>query len=241
MDDYSELYENNMKMLNCAVQYCSETFSHEDLINELSLDNDIKKQLCVIEIKEIKSQNEADLLVYNLTEKSTPVREVISFKIFELIQNKNFNKFFQSNKIIDTFTKGITDINPSVSRNMIEIIKFIDNSDYLISKIIDEIKLTLDSLDNIKKNRSYVANKKNFNLYWNLEALSVLGDKVKINDEIISIINATYKSNDYTIREKTAKLICSLNSDLFINIIEILKKDENIYVKKYFADYDILN
>ena len=240
MEDYSQIYENNIKMLNCAIECCNETFTHDDLIRELSLDNDIKKQFCIIEIKELKSQSEADLLVNNLTGQSGPVREITSYKILELIQNKDFNKFFQSSQILNTFTKGITDINPTVSRNMIEIIRFVENSQSLIKNIINEINKTLCSMEDIKQNRSYVANKKNFNLYWNLEALSILANKITVNDDIVEIIKTTYKSNDYTIREKTAKLISVLKSDCFNDIIETLKNDDNIYVKKYFNDYAII-
>lgn len=240
MNENTELYENNMKLLNYAIDCCSENFSHEDLISELALDDDIKKQLCVIEIKELKSQKEADLLVYNLTGKSGPVREVVSYKILELIKNPNFNHYFQTTQILDILTKGITDINPTVSRNVTEIIKYIENIDYLLTNIINEIKKTLNSMDDIKQNRSYIANKKNFNLYWNLEALCILGSRITVNNDINDIIHITYKSNDYTIREKTAKLICTLKSDCFNEIIDNLKQDENVYVKKYFIDYDII-
>lgn len=240
MKDYSEVYENNIKLLNSAIECCNQHFSHEDLIDELALDNDIKKQLCLIELKELKSQKEADLLVFNLTGKSGPVREAASYKILELIKNEKFNGFFQTTSILDSFTNAITDINPSVSRNTVEIINFIENTDYIIQNIINAILTTLNSMKDIKQNRSYVANKKNFNLYWNLEALSILADKISIDDDLISIINVTYKSNDYTIREKTAKLIYNLKSDIFNDIVQILKNDDNIYVKKYFNDYDII-
>lgn len=240
MKDYSELYENNMKTLNHAINCCSGEYSHEDIINELKSDDDIKKQLCIIEIKTINSQEEADLLLYNLTGKSGPVREAASFKILELIQNEKYTKFFQSENIIDTLCKGITDINPAVSRNITDAIKYVYNVDYLISNIINNIKLTLNSMDDIKQNRSYKSNKKNFNLYWNLEALINLGNKFVINQDIIDIINIVYKSNDYTIREKAAKFICTVKNNVFDDIAEILKNDENIYVKKYFDDYDIL-
>lgn len=240
MEDYSQLYENNIKMLNHAIECCNEPLSHEDLINELASDNDIKKQLCIIEIKELKSQHEADLLVYNLTEKSTPVRELTSYKILELIKNPDYSGFFQSNKILDTFTLAITDINPAISRNTTEIIKYIKNTDYLAKNIINALNITLNSMQDIKQNHSYIANKKNFNLYWNLEALTVLADKIEVDEDIISIIETTYKSNDYTVREKTAKLISYLKSEYFNNITEILKNDDNIYVRKYFSDYDII-
>ena len=124
MENYLEInYEKNMQMLSEAIGYCEEELQHSDLINELSKENDIKKQLCIIEIKQINSQEEANLLVNNLTGKSGPIREVCSFKILDLIENENYNHYFQTKEIIDVITKGITDINPMVSRNMVEVVK----------------------------------------------------------------------------------------------------------------------
>ena len=240
MEDYLQLYENNMKNLKHAINCCDEVFSHEELINELLSDDDIKKQLCIIEIKEIKSQKEADILVYNLTGKSGPVREAASFKILELIQNTDYQNYFQTDNIINSIVKGITDINPTVSRNMVDTVKFINNSDLLINKIIEEIKQTLNSMEDIKQNRSYKANKKNFNLYWNLEALTNLVDKIIINNDFIDILKIVSTSNDYTIREKASKFICAIKSPEFNEIAEILKNDENIYVRKHFEDCDII-
>ena len=240
MEDYSELYENNMQNLNHAIDCIGVKYTHEDLINELLSDDDIKKQLCIIEIKEINSQKEADLLVYNLTGKSGPVREAASFKILELIKRTDYKHYFQTENIINTIVKGITDINPTVSRNMVDAVIFIDNFEFLINRIIVEIKQTLASMEDIKQNHSYKANKKNFNLYWNLEALSNLSDKININNDIVNIIKIVSNSNDYTIREKAAKFICTVQNSIFNDIAEILKNDVNIYVRKHFEYYDII-
>ena len=77
--------------------------------------------------------------------------------------------------------------------------------------------------------------KKIFNLYWNLEALASISDKVIPTSELQGLLEKTALSNDYTIREKTAKvayLLSSKNSK-FKKIIELLKDDNNIYVKKF--------
>ena len=236
MEDFLEQnYEKNMNMLNLAFKYCTEDYTHSELINELYHDDDLKKQFCLIELKKIDSQNEADAIVYNLTGKSGPVREAASFKILELIQNPEYKQFFQSNNIIDTFVKAVVDINPSVSRNMVQVIKFVDNFDYLYEKIIEQINHTLNKMDEIKQNRSYTTNKNNFNLYWNLEALINISNKINADEKLLNILRITAKSNDYTIREKTAKTANKL-SDRFCTfnaILEILQDDTNIYVKKY--------
>lgn len=231
MENYLEInFEKNMKMLSQAIMHCEQELSHEQIIEVLKGDDDIEKQLRLIELQEIKSQKEADILVFNLTQHSGPVRETAAYKISELIANNEFCKYFQTNKIMDTFVKAITDINPTVSRNAIEIIKHVENTEYIYEKIIEEINTTLAQLDIETKNRSYVQNKKNFNLYWNLEALISIAERIQPNDKLSEILKITAQSNDYTIREKTAK---AANIFKLSEILEILKKDTNVYVKKY--------
>jgi hypothetical protein len=236
MENYLEInYEKNMQMLSDAVKYCKENYLHEDIIKVLQGDNDLEKQLCLIELKSVNSQEEADILVFNLTQHSGPVRETASYKILDLIQKEEFKNYFQTENIMNTFVKAVVDINPTVSRNTTEIIKFVENAQYIYSEIIKEIKNTLSKMEDIKQTRSYVANKKNFNLYWNLEALISIADKVNTDNDLFEILEQTALSNDYTIREKTAKSACEFvktNND-FQKILDILQNDENIYVRKY--------
>ena len=239
MENYYEInYEKNMEMLEQAAKYCSEELEHQDLVDELSKDDDLKKQLCLIELTKVASQKEADILVNNLTGKSGPIRETASFRILELIKKSEFKQFFQKKDILDTFVKAITDINPSVSRNAVEIIQYIDDVKYMYDSIIREIQITLSRMDDIKQTRSYVANKKNFNLYWNLEALISLADRIVAEDDLLEILKETAYSNDYTIREKTAKAAMEFikTNQEFICIMEILANDDNVYVRKYLVE-----
>ena len=231
MENYLEInFEKNMKMLSEAIKCSEDIYSHNDIIEVLKSDDDIKKQFCLIELNKINSQDEANILVFNLTNHSGPIRETSAFKIGDLISKIEYKKYFQTKEIIDTFVKAITDINPSVSRYSVDFIKFVDDVEYLYKRIIEEIKLTLSNIDETAKNRSYVQNKKNFNLYWNLEAMIFIADKILINEELIKILERTALSNDYTIREKTAKLASLLNVQ---SVLNLLKDDENVYVRKY--------
>ena len=233
MENYLEInFEKNMKMLAEAIKCAEDNYSHNDIIEVLKADNDIEKQLCLIELKSINSQEEADILVFNLTNHSGPIRETSAFKIGELICDEQFKKYFQTKQIIDTFVKAITDINPSVSRYTVEFIKFVDDVDYLYKRIIEEIGITLSNIDETVKNRSYVQNKKNFNLYWNLEAIVSLSSKIQLEQELTNILLKTALSNDYTIREKTAKVASLLQ---VTPVLDLLKDDENVYVKKYLS------
>ncbi len=229
MENFYEInYENNMKSLNLAFEYCNTTFSDSEIFEILKGNDAIKKQLCLLELTHINSQDEADILVLNLTNQSGPVRETASYKILDLIKITEYNKFFQTPQILDNFIKAITDINPSVSRNAVEIIKYVKHPQYIYESLIKSINLILEKHSLEAKNRSYVQNKKNFALYWSLEAIISLGKNIAAGEELINILNITAKSNDYTIREKTAKAASIFN---FTNILELLKNDTNIYVQ----------
>ena len=231
MENYLEInYENNMKMLSEAIKCCEDNYSHEDIIEVLKSDDDIKKQFCLIELKSINNQEEANILVHNLTNHSGPIRETSAFKIGELIFQNEYKKYFQTKEIIDSFVKAITDINPSVSRYTVEFIKNIDDVEYLYKRIIEEIIITLSKTDETVKNRSYVQNKKNFNLYWNLEAIIAISENISAPKEIEEILQKTALFNDYTIREKTAKVASVLKIE---SVLNLLKDDDNVYVKKY--------
>ena len=229
MENFYEInYENNMKSLNLAFEYCNTEFSDFEIFETLKNADDIKKQLCILVLTDINSQEEADILVFNLTNQSGPVREASSYKILDLIKTEHCNGFFQTQQILDTFIKAVTDINPSVSRNAVEIIKFVKNYQYIYECLIKSINLILEKHSLEAKNRSYVQNKKNFALYWSLEAIISLSKNIAAGEELIKILNITAKSNDYTIREKTAKAASIFN---FTNILELLKNDTNIYVQ----------
>lgn len=238
MSNYLEInYENNMKTLSEAIEYSEKKYSHEDIINELALENDLKKQLCLIELNKINSYEEAVILCNNMTGHSGPVRETASYKILELIKDKNYNKYFQQIGIDDIFVKAITDINPSVSRNTVEIIKYSENCEYIYSKITEETEKLLEKINIDESNHSYVQNKKNFSLYWNLEALSSISDRVVPDKRIVNILTITSQSKDYTIREKSAKAVKMYVNRLpeLIDIFEVLKNDENMYVRQNFC------
>ena len=240
MENFLEInYEKNMSMLSLAVFYCMQEFSHDDLINELYNDNELKKQLCLIELDKINSQKEADILVSNLTGKSSPIRETASYKISELIKQNDLNKFFQQKDILNTFVKAITDINPSVSRNTIEIICHVEDKQYLYNRIVSEMNKTLSEMENIVQARSYFVNKKNFNLYWSLEAIADIAGGIKAGEEMMSVLSKTALSNDYTIREKTAKAARELSKQNpeFCAVLKLMQNDENIYVRKYLDKF----
>ena len=107
--------------------------------------------------------------------------------------------------------------------------------EFLYNGIIIEINSTLEQIDIEAKNRSYVQNKKNFNLYWNLEAIISIANFISPQEELFEILKSIACSNDYTIREKVAKAasVFANKNPIFNEIIGLLKDDTNIYVRKY--------
>ena len=91
--------------------------------------------------------------------------------------------------------------------------------------------------DNKMRNRkNHAKNKKLFNLYWCLEALSeTYKNNVEFDEKIIKIANKTVNFLDYTIREKTAKILIKLQ-EVPCELLQKLKSDENFYVKNLVCD-----
>lgn len=238
MKNYSDAYiSSNMELTQKAYSYCLDDFSHEELVKELLSDDEIKKQLCIINLKNITSTKEAETLISNLTGKGGPIREVTAIKINEFMNSTDLSIYFQSDKIIDTLIKAITDVNPTVCRNIIDCLDRIENKQYLKQNLFKKIFTILDELKEFRQIKSHLLNKKTFNLYWCLEALINIIPFTGGDKDFEAILVSTCDFNDYTIREKTAKIL-SMTQDKNATIEELtekLKNDENIYVRRYFT------
>jgi len=174
------------------------------------------------------------IFINYLTNHPTPQREACAYKLRDLF-NDSFINDFVKNKLLD----AIVDINPNVSREICALIKS--------SKVLKEI-LEADIIARIEKllldikndnnysncNRNHAKNKKFFSLYWLLEALSCSISK-RYLISIREILNFTITFYDYTIREKTAKIL-ALTGDAFDDLLQIAKSDVNFYVKNQVYD-----
>ncbi len=223
--------KQDIELTKLAYSYSQEEYSHEKIVKILSQNDEIKKQICIISLDRLDSEEEADLLVSNLTNHPTPVREVTSFKILELCPE--YSKYFQSQKTLDIFLSGIIDINPSVSRNVVDILEYVENKDYCLEALKPKISALIKEIAEIPKNKSYTANKKNFSLYWYLEALYVFLKEEKADEETVEILDLCSQSGEYTIREKCAKIVSlykNSSDERIKNIIGKLENDENFYV-----------
>ncbi len=223
--------KQDIELTKLAYSYSQEEYSHEKIVKILLQNDEIKKQICIINLDKLDSQEEADILVSNLTNHPTPVREVTSFKILELCPE--YSKYFQSEKTLDIFLAGIIDINPSVSRNVVDILEYVENKNYCLKALKPKISDLIKEISEIPKNKSYTANKKNFSLYWYLEALYVFLKERKTDEEFVEILNLCSQSAEYTIREKCAKIVSLFKNspdERIQTILNRLQNDENFYV-----------
>lgn len=206
----------------------NENFSKNDIFEVLKSSDDIKKQVCLIKLQSISCQEDADILVSVLTGQHGPVREICSFKINEFLKREDFRCFFSGDITREILLNGLNDIIPTVARNIIEVVKFIPNQEKIRCEIEKRI-LALDEESNRDDNLSnHEITKKVFKLYWYLEALSEIAQDCQYDKMFEKIIEKTYRHEDYTIREKVAKILSCLTG--FENIKKELKTDINPYV-----------
>lgn len=211
-------------------------YNHQELINILH-SNDIKlKHFAVLEIEELFSADEAKLLVSNLTGQDGKIREAVAFKISQFINMPLYKELFNDEKIFETLLEGVMDINGNVCRyicgNCLEYNPF---RVYLSEKLPDRITKILSKIEELEKNeKQYVLSKRNFQLYWSLEALYSIIEEIEF-DRVKDILLRTGEFQDYTIREKTAKILVKLDHKEISEIKEKLKNDSNYYVRRYYA------
>ena len=220
-----------------AAKFCEKKYSTEEIFNILKIssidypEKDIEKQMCIFKIAEISSQEEADILVFHLTNHPALIREACANKINELLKQEKFCIFFQTKEIADSFLNAVNDINPNICRLIIEILPCLKEKEYFLTGLYKRIDYVFEELEKLKRSNWYT--KKLFNLYWCLEALANL--KAPVDKRLEKALIKAGNFKDYTIREKTAMVlhyIRETNPELE-TLKEKLKQDENFYVKRY--------
>lgn len=219
---------------NIATKMSEEKYDYSTLISFLGSENIVEKQVAVLKLNEIKSQNDAEILVSNLVGQDGKIREAVAFKINELTQNYEYLSFFINEKKFDTLFQGIMDINGNVCRQVVssELAKTKEFQTYLCEKLpesINEILVEIKKID--LQTRQYVISKRNFQLYWCLETLYNVIGVIDINN-IKEILLKTGDFQDYTIREKTAKILTRIDNPELNELREKLKTDKNYYVRR---------
>ncbi len=230
---YPTLDENFKQALNLF----EKNLTTGELFTFLNTGNIVQKQIAALKIDHIENTEQAKILVNNLTGQDGKIREAVALKIYELISSGR-DKYFFDQSIYDTFLAAIIDVNSNVCRNIIASLKFLQKNNafcsYFTQKLID---LTQNLIKIVQKfdfqDGKYKINKEVFKLYWCLETIYEFTDCIPAN-VLKNIIKQTKDINEYTIREKTAKILTKLHSDPELSVIRNeLKNDKNYYVRRF--------
>ncbi len=220
-----------------AADFCEKTYTREEVFDILNIDSskfpqtDIEKQICILKLDSILSQQEADILIFHLTNHAALIREACAHKVNEFMKEESYAAFFQTRTILDSLLKAVNDINPNICRMIIEVLPYINEKEYFLENLYHRIDYVFEELEKLKRSNWYT--KKLFNLYWCLEALAVI--KAPADARLEKVLEKTSVFRDYTIREKTAMVLSYLSetSPVLERIKENLKNDDNFYVKRY--------
>lgn len=227
---------NNLKKdnqdFNQALNIYENNYSHEDLINYLKDGSVAQKQAAALKLDCLKNENDAEILMSNLTNCDGKIREAVSFRLndFMSVNPEYFVKF------VDIFLDAIIDINGNICRNTISALEHMKNYPDFVACFCK--KLTINAYELAKKAENfdiqdgkYKINKEIFKLYWYLEMIYEYCEYISL-ETIANIIFLAKNVHDYTIREKVAKILSKVNSGYFDEIKEELSKDENYYVRR---------
>jgi len=214
--------------MNKAYELFSKEFSRAEIFDTLQGYDDIKKQICLLKMNDLKSSEEAEILVSVLTGQHGPVREICSAKINEFVKNEDYRNFFDNEEISEILLNALNDIIPTVARNISEVINLFPQKKYLKEKLFERILEVENCQEEEMPSGNHEITRTNFKLYWYLDALYFLTESGDNSETLEEIIQKAHNHADYTIREKVARILSGL--DGFKNYKDILLNDENPYV-----------
>ncbi len=234
-------YETLDKNFNEALNLLEGNFSHNELISMLENGNIPQKQFAALQISTLNSKEEALSLLHNLVGQDGKIREAVSLKIRELTANSDYFELFNMidmKELSDYFFDAIIDINGNICRNILDVLPLFKNNNeftkFFTNKLVNEIFKLLDVIKDFDiQDGKYKINKEIFKLYWELEAVNIFYDKID-RETLKRIIRTTSTTDEYTIREKTAKILSNplIDEDL-LQIKSGLKNDKNYYVRRF--------
>lgn len=239
-DTLNTAFESNFNNdFNTALELSNKNSNYETIIAQLKSNKIVEKQIAVLQIDGLRSENDAKILVSNLINQDGKIREVVAFKLNELSKTPNYFEFLCFNELYPTYLKGITDINGNICRQVVEFTNTLSKHDkfreYMCINLPEQINTIWEEIEKLDlSSMQYVVSKRNFQLYWSLEALYNYATEIDANI-LNPILRKTGEFYDYTIREKTAKILSKLDNPELNNLKEKLRSDENYYVKRYLV------
>lgn len=235
-NSYYETLDENFAQ---ALKLYENNYSHEELIELLKNGNIVQKQISALRLDKISSNEDAKVLVDNLTGQDGKIREAVSLRLNEFMSNPDYLPYFCTIKNYDVFLDAIIDINANICRNVISAICNLKSNDEFCNSFCPKlVNLTNSLLDVVEKfdfqDGKYKVNKEAFKLYWCLETIYEFYNKIDF-ENLKQIILRTKNIEEYTIREKAAKILTHTFDDKdLLNAKEELKQDKNYYVRRFF-------
>lgn len=229
---YQTLEEN----FNHAIELFEKDLPQDLLLNLLKNGNILQKQIAALKINMVENAEQAQILYSNLTGQDGKIREAVSLKLTELIPE--YFQYFQTHDFYNTLLDAIIDVNPNVCRNIMDVIKFFktkpDFIEYFAQKLFAKTQKLIDLVKTFDfQDGKYKVNKEVFKLYWCLETLYEIADYISL-ESLKQILLQTKDINEYTIREKTAKILSKdFDDEICKQIQSALKCDKNYYVRRF--------
>lgn len=233
-NDITSLNKKYTQDFNTAVKMFENEYSDEYLINLLKTGSIVEKQIATLKIQKINTQEQAEIFINNLTNCDGKIREAVSFRLKEFISQKPdlYINFY------DKFLDAIIDINGNICRNTISSLTPLKNipsfTNVFCEKLCKNTLVLANKAINFDiQDGKYKVNKEIFKLYWYLETIFEFNEYITL-DTLSKILDLTKHVHDYTIREKSAKIISKIEkSEHLQKIREELKQDENYYVRRF--------
>ena len=228
-------------LIQKALNKKKKTYTKEEITAVLEYGDEFEKPVAILSLETLEDKKDAKLLTEHLTGCDGRIREASALKISEFLHNEKTAEYFLDEKGVKTILNGIMDINPNVGRALIDGIKTSASlQELILPLLLERIEELIENLKELSKTpfrenklnnrKNHAKNKVVFNLYWAMEALYHTKFNKNYREKVLNILNFTNTYIDYTIREKTAKIL-SKTDNAPDNLLQKLKNDENFYVK----------
>ena len=210
----SSYYETLDENFTQALKLYEQEYTHSELIELLNCGNIVQKQIAALRLDGIYSNNDAQVLVSNLTGQDGKIREAVSLRLNEFMSDSD------------------------ICRNVISAISNLKADSEFCNIFCQKLTvLTFDLLEKIEKfdfqDGKYKVNKEVFKLYWCLETIYEFYDKLNFED-LKQIILRAKEIDEYTIREKAARILTYKFEDEELADAKIeLQNDKNYYVRRF--------
>lgn len=222
--------EENISNFDESFKFFELELSEEELYSYLKNGDISQKQLACVQLESCDSKEKAEILMSNLTGIDGKVRESVSYKLKTFVRREP--QLFKRIDFYDIFLDAIIDINGNICRNVLSALEALTEDTefyaYFVEKVINRALTVTNTIENFEyKDRKYVTNKEVFKLYWYLEALGIFNNLPA--EGLYSLLKRTSKIEEYTIREKTARLLLKLPPEM-AEKLDGLNFDNNFYV-----------